>query len=335
MFEKKTILITGGTGSFGKAFVRHVLDNFNVSKVIVFSRDEMKQWDMSRDFPDDRVRFFLGDVRDKQRLKRAFSGVDFVVHAAALKIVPSAEYDPFESVKTNIIGAMNVIDVAIDQGVKKVVALSTDKACLPVNLYGGTKLVSDKLFISGNHYSAPAGTRFSVVRYGNVMGSRGSVIPLFRSQIPKGTVTITDKRMTRFMVSLLQGIEMVLLAFQDMTGGETYVKKIPSIKIIDLISAMSSNSKLNIKVIGIRPGEKLHEQMISKEDAPFTYEYNHYYKILSATNSTELNDSLIRGGRAVDDAFCYSSDQNSDWVSKDQMQTWLSKVPNDFKPTTI
>ena len=207
MFDDKTILITGGTGSFGQAFAKHILSNFDPKKIIVFSRDEIKQWEMAKNFPDPRIRFFLGDVRDRDRLSRAFSGVNYVVHAAALKIVPSAEYDPFEAIKTNIFGAMNVIDIAIDRNVDKVVALSTDKACLPINLYGGTKLVSDKLFISGNQYSSQDSTKFAVVRYGNVMGSRGSVIPLFRSQIAKGFVTITDERMTRFMVTLTQGIE--------------------------------------------------------------------------------------------------------------------------------
>lgn len=326
MFDGKTILITGGTGSFGRAFTKEIISNFNPLKIIVFSRDEIKQWQMAKDFSDNRIRYFLGDVRDRERLARAFKDVDYVVHAAALKIVTSAEYDPFEYVKTNIIGAMNVIDIAIDRQVEKVVALSTDKACLPVNLYGGTKLVSDKLFISGNGYSGADGTKFSVVRYCNVMGSRGSVIPLFSSQISTGVITITDERMTRFMVTLKQGVEIVLHAFEDMQGGEVYVKKVPSIKIIDLVSAMSSSSKINR--IGIRPGEKLHEHMISSEDAPFTYEYKEYYKIVPATNSPESNRKLTIGGRAVPNGFCYSSDQNDDWMSKNEIRNWLKE--NEF-----
>ena len=326
MFNNKNILITGGTGSFGNAFVRHLLNNFNFNKLVIFSRDEMKQWKMSQDLQDPRVRFFLGDVRDRNRLYRAFREIDYVVHAAALKIVPSAEYDPFEVVKTNIFGAMNVIDAAIDNNVSKVVALSTDKACLPVNLYGGTKLISDKLFVSGNRYSAPQSAKFSVVRYGNVMGSRGSVIPLFISQALNGYITITDERMTRFMVSLDQGVQMVLKAFQDMHGGEIYVKKVPSMKIFDVKLAISKDAK--VRITGIRPGEKLHEQMISHEDAPFTYEYPDYYKILPAINTIEKNKKLIDGGKAVADDFIYSSDSNSEWMSTEMLKTWLSK--NDF-----
>lgn len=326
MFNKKNILITGGTGSFGKAFVRYLLDNFTFNKLVIFSRDEMKQWKMSQELQDSRIRFFLGDVRDKDRLYRAFRGVDYVVHAAALKIVPSAEYDPFEVVKTNIFGAMNVIDAAIDNNVSKVVALSTDKACLPINLYGGTKLISDKLFVSGNRYSEPQGSKFSVVRYGNVMGSRGSVIPLFKSQALDGRVTITDEKMTRFMVSLDQGVQMVSKAFHDMHGGEIYVKKVPSIKICDLKLAISKDAKVSIT--GIRPGEKLHEQMISKEDAPFTYEYEDYYKILPAINTFEKNKELINGGKAVAHDFIYSSDKNSEWMSTETLKAWLSR--NDF-----
>ena len=323
MFDGKTILITGGTGSFGQAFTKHILSNFDPKKIIIFSRDEMKQWEMAKNNPDPRIRFFLGDVRDRDRLSRAFFGVNYVVHAAALKIVPSAEYDPFETVKTNIIGAMNVIDIAIDRNVEKLVALSTDKACLPINLYGGSKLVSDKLFISGNQYSRPESTKFAVVRYGNVMGSRGSIIPLFRSQISKGFVTITDERMTRFMVTLQQGIETVVLAFQDMQGGEMYVKKVPSMKIVDVVSAMDDTVEL--RVIGIRPGEKLHEQMISKEDAAYTFEYEDYYKIIPATVSSEIAKARTKGAKPVHDGFYYSSDQNPDWMPKDRICRWLEE----------
>lgn len=266
MLTNSTILVTGGTGSFGHTFVPMTLEKYNPKKLIILSRDEMKQWEMAKLYQGDpRVRFFIGDVRDKDRLYRALDGVDYVVHAAATKIVPTAEYNPFECVKTNINGAMNLIDACIDKGVKKVVALSTDKASSPVNLYGATKLASDKLFVAGNAYSGEHGTRFSVVRYGNVMGSRGSVIPYFLSIKDSGVLTITDPRMTRFMISLEQGVELVWHAFDDMVGGEIYVKKIPSMTMPDLATAVSATAEQ--KIIGIRPGEKLHEQMISAEDS--------------------------------------------------------------------
>ena len=279
MLSNSTILITGGTGSFGNAFVPMTLEKYNPKKIIVYSRDEMKQWEMAKKFQEDkRVRFFIGDVRDRERLYRALNGVDYVVHAAATKIVPTAEYNPFECVKTNINGAMNVIDACIDKGVKRCVALSTDKASQPINLYGATKLCSDKLFIAGNSYSGLKQTRFAIVRYGNVMGSRGSVIPFFIEQAKIGELTITDERMTRFMITLEQGVNLVWDAFSDMEGGEIYVKKIPSMKITDIAKAVSDTAKQ--KIIGIRPGEKVHEQMIGTEDASYTYEYSEYYKIL-------------------------------------------------------
>src|SRR5512139_2537584 len=272
MLKQSTILITGGTGSFGKTFVTMTLERFNPRKVIIYSRDEMKQWEMAKRFKgDDRVRFFIGDVRDRERLYRALDGVDYVVHAAATKIVPTAEYNPFECVKTNIMGAMNLIDACIDQKVKRVVALSTDKASSPANLYGATKLASDKLFVAGNSYAGSHDTRFGVVRYGNVMGSRGSVIPFFLSIAEAGTLPITDERMTRFMITLEQGVELVWHAFEDMVGGEIYVKKIPSMKVTDLARAIAPDA--SHKIVGIRPGEKLHEQMIGTEDALHTYEY--------------------------------------------------------------
>jgi UDP-N-acetylglucosamine 4,6-dehydratase (inverting) len=272
MLSNSTILVTGGTGSFGNTFVPLTLERFNPRKIIIYSRDEMKQWEMAKKYSgDSRVRFFIGDVRDKERLYRALDGVDFVVHAAATKIVPTAEYNPFECIKTNIMGAMNVIDASIDKKIKRVVALSTDKASSPINLYGATKLASDKLFVAGNSYSGAHGTRFTVVRYGNVMGSRGSVIPFFLQQMRTGTVSITDERMTRFMISLEQGVDLVWHAFQDMEGGEIYVKKIPSMKVVDLARAVAPDAVQ--KIIGIRPGEKLHEQMISPEDSFYTYEY--------------------------------------------------------------
>ena len=314
MFENSSILLTGGTGSFGNAFVPMTLKKYNPSKIVIFSRDEMKQWEMSNKFNNDkRLRFVLGDVRDKERLSRAVDGIDYVVHAAAMKIVPKAEYDPFECIKTNILGAMNLIDVCIDRKVKKIVALSTDKACSPSNLYGGTKLISDKLFISGNTYSASPKTIFSVVRYGNVMGSRGSVIPLFLKNINKKALPITDTRMTRFMITLEQGVNLVWEAFIDMQGGETYVKKIKSMKVTDIALAVNPNAEFEI--IGVRPGEKLHEQMISVEDSPFTYEYDNYFKILPTLNNWNKDLKRIKNGKLVEEDFVYSSNLNEEWMS--------------------
>lgn len=275
-----TILLTGGTGSFGHSFLPLTLESHEPKKIIVYSRDEMKQWEMAKKFAgDDRVRFFIGDVRDRDRLYRAMDGVDYVVHAAATKIVPTAEYNPFEAVKTNVNGAINVIDAAIDKGVKKVVALSTDKASSPVNLYGATKLASDKLFIAGNAYSGEKTTSFSVVRYGNVMGSRGSVIPFFLEQKKAGKpLSITDERMTRFMITLEEGVHLVWKAFEEMIGGEIFVQKIPSMNIMDIAEAVDPGGEREF--VGIRPGEKLHEQMIGLEDSLSTYDYgDHYRKI--------------------------------------------------------
>ena len=323
MFDEKVILITGGTGSFGNTFVPMILKKYNPKKVIVYSRDEMKQWEMAKLFENDnRVRFFIGDVRDKDRLNRAMNGVNYVVHAAATKIVPTAEYNPFECVKTNVIGAMNVIDASIDNNVEKVVALSTDKASSPINLYGATKLASDKLFVAGNSYSG-GGTKFSVVRYGNVMGSRGSVIPFFMSLHDKNELPITDKNMTRFMISLEDGVQLVWHAFEDMQGGEIYVKKIPSMKITDIAKVISPDAKLNI--VGIRPGEKLHEQMIGVEDTPYTYEYQNHFKILPAINNWSKDELRIKGGRKVDSDFVYSSDNNSEWMAKEELKTWIDQ----------
>lgn len=322
MLTNSTILITGGTGSFGNTFVPMTLDRYNPKKIIIFSRDEMKQWEMAKKFKGDkRVRFFIGDVRDKERLYRALDGVDYVVHAAATKIVPTAEYNPFECIKTNINGAMNLIDACIDKGVKGVVALSTDKASSPINLYGATKLASDKLFVAGNAYSGEHGTKFSVVRYGNVMGSRGSVIPFFMSIKDTGELPITDERMTRFMISLEQGVELVWHAFDDMVGGEIYVKKIPSMKITDLAMAVVPNAKQVI--IGIRPGEKLHEQMISTEDSFYTYEYPEHYKILPVINDWAETKERIKDGVKVPEGFYYSSDNNTQWMSQDELKAWL------------
>jgi len=324
MFKNKTILVTGGTGSFGQKFARMTLQHFNPKKVIIYSRDEMKQWDMAKSFGDERVRFFIGDVRDRDRLYRALDGVDYVVHAAATKIVPTAEYNPFECVKTNVIGAMNVIDACIDKRITKVVALSTDKASSPINLYGATKLTSDKLFVAGNAYSGEHGTSFSVVRYGNVMGSRGSVIPLFMGLIDSGKteLPITDPGMTRFMITLEQGVELVWHAFSDMVGGEIYVKKIPSMNIMDIARAVSNDA--STKVIGIRAGEKIHEQMIGLEDAPFTFEYEHHFKILPMINDWFNSKDRIKDGVLVNKDFTYSSDNNSDWMTVKKLEEWIA-----------
>ncbi|MFV1467690.1 UDP-N-acetylglucosamine 4,6-dehydratase (inverting) [Idiomarina sp. HB] len=324
MFKNKTILVTGGTGSFGHKFIPMTLKKYNPKKIIIFSRDEMKQWEMAKLFPnDDRLRFFIGDVRDRDRLYRALDGVDYVVHAAATKIVPTAEYNPFECVKTNIHGAMNVIDAAIDKGVKGVVALSTDKASSPVNLYGATKLASDKLFVAGNSYAGGHKTKFSVVRYGNVMGSRGSVIPFFMSIRDKGVLPITDERMTRFMISLEQGVELVWHAFEDMIGGEIYVKKIPSMKVTDVARVVAPEAEQ--EVVGIRPGEKLHEQMIGFEDAPYTYEYPEHFKILPAIHNWDKDANRIKDGQKVPEGFIYSSDNNSEWMNDEQLKSWLNQ----------
>ena len=323
MLANASILITGGTGSFGNTFVPMTLARYNPKKLIIYSRDEMKQWEMAKKFEGDaRVRFFIGDVRDRDRLYRALDGVDFVVHAAATKIVPTAEYNPFECVKTNINGAMNLIDACIDKRVKRVVALSTDKASSPINLYGATKLASDKLFVAGNAYAGGHDTRFAVVRYGNVMGSRGSVIPFFLSVKDKGPLPVTDERMTRFMISLEQGVELVWHAFEDMAGGEIYVKKIPSMKVTDLAQAVAPGAKVDF--VGIRPGEKLHEQMIGEEDSYFTYEYHEHYKILPAIESATGRESRVKDGRKVPDGFSYTSDKNPEWMTIETLQTWIS-----------
>lgn len=324
MLNDKSILVTGGTGSFGNKFTEMTLARFKPKKIIVFSRDEMKQWDMSLKYRnDDRVRFFLGDVRDRDRLYRAVNGVDIVIHAAAAKIVPTAEYNPFEYVKTNVIGAMNLIDACIDNGVRKVVALSTDKASSPINLYGATKLTSDKLFVAGNSYSGKSGTKLSVVRYGNVMGSRGSVLPYFVSLVRKGEniLPITDEKMTRFMITLEQGVEFVWHALSDMVGGEIYVKKLPSMNIMQIADAISSSAEK--KIIGIRPGEKLHEQMIGSEDAPYTYEFGDYFKILPMRHHWNDIPFDVSKDNLVKADFTYSSANNTEWMSKLELQTWL------------
>ncbi|MDI3549604.1 MAG: UDP-N-acetylglucosamine 4,6-dehydratase/5-epimerase [Methanobacterium sp.] len=327
MFDDKTILITGGTGSFGKKFTKRVLNEYNPKKIIIYSRDEYKQFLMQRQFKEHakKLRFFIGDVRDEKRLYRAFDGVDFVIHAAALKQVPAAEYNPIEAVKTNIHGAENIINAAIDKGVKKVIALSTDKAVNPVNLYGATKLVSDKLFISGNAYVGDKDTLFSVVRYGNVSGSRGSVIPFFKSLLDqnKNVIPITDSRMTRFWITLDEAVDLVIKAINEAKGGELYVKKCPSFKVTDLAKAM--NDKCEFEYVGIRPGEKLHEVMITEEDSRTTYEYDDHYIIYPDLDWWE-NINNKTGGKRVEERFRYSSDNNEKWLSVDEIRNLLQKI---------
>ena len=323
MFDNKTILITGGTGSFGKTFLPMTLSTHEPKRIIVYSRDEMKQWEMAQKFENDpRVEFVIGDVRDKEQLARAMSGADYVVHAAATKIVPTAEYNPAECIKTNIFGAMNVIDAAQSAKVKKLIALSTDKASNPINLYGATKLASDKLFIASNKDHSET-AKFSVVRYGNVMGSRGSVIPFFQKRASTGVLPITHADMTRFMISLEEGVGLVWRAFEDMYGGEIFVKKIPSMKITDIAKAIAPDAKQEIT--GIRPGEKMHEQMIGVEDASHTYEYDGFYKILPAINNWSDDPKRIGSGKKVPYDFCYSSDKNTDWMTSDKLKLWLEQ----------
>lgn len=322
--NNKTILITGGTGSFGNKFTQMTLKYQKPKKLIIFSRDEMKQWEMAKMYTQEkRVRFFLGDVRDKDRLNRALDNVDIVIHAAATKIVPTAEYNPFEAVKTNIIGCMNIIDTAIDRNIKKVVALSTDKASNPVNLYGATKLASDKLFTASNAYSGYHNTKFSVVRYGNVIGSRGSIIPTFLEQSKKNIFTLTDNRMTRFMMTLENAVNLVWQSLDDMKGGEMYVVKAPSMKVIDIIKSFSK--KPIIKTIGIRPGEKIHEQMISKEESVNTYEFPEYFKVLPQA-SDNFKKYKINKSRLVSKDFIYRSDLNKEWMSIPQLSKLIKKL---------
>ena len=329
MFEEKIILITGGTGSFGNTFLSMTLERYNPKCIVIFSRDEMKQWEMSKKYQSDqRVKFVIGDVRDKEHLSRILNGVDYVVHAAATKIVPTAEYNPLECVKTNINGATNLIAACLENGIKKVVALSTDKASNPINLYGATKLVSDKLFVAGNDFERENNTLFSVVRYGNVMGSRGSVIPFFISLKEKGIFPITDPNMTRFMISLEDAVKLVWHAFEDMIGGEIYIKKIPSMSIIDIAKAVCIDAKH--KIIGIRPGEKIHEQMFGIEDAQYAYEYDEYYKILPSINYFSSNSDRIYDGKKVENDFVYSSANNREWMSVDELRDWIQENKNNI-----
>lgn len=319
--KDKTVLVTGGTGSFGSKFVPMTLEQHQ-PKIIILSRDEMKQWHMAQRYKDEpRLRFFIGDVRDRDRLYRAFDGVDVVVHAAATKIVPTAEYNPFEAVKTNVLGAMNVIDASIDMQVSRVVALSTDKASSPVNLYGATKMASDKLFIAANNYSGSKHTRFSVVRYGNVMGSRGSVIPFFISLAKDAKLPITDPSMTRFMISLRESVELVWTALSEASGGEIFVKKIPSMNIMDIASAVRPD--LETVIVGVRPGEKLHEQMIGIEDAPFTFDFGDHFRIMPSIEMP-LPRPESMGIQKTPIDFRYSSEINSEWMTQNQLIQWLA-----------
>lgn len=319
--KNKNILVTGGTGSFGKKFIRKVLE-YDINKVIVFSRDELKQYEMKQEFKDERLRFFIGDVRDKDRLYRAFDGVDIVVHAAAMKHVEACEYNPFEAVKTNINGAQNIIEAAIDRGVEKVIALSTDKACSPINLYGATKLASDKLFVAANSYVGDKNTRFAVVRYGNVVGSRGSVVPFFQKVKENGVIPITDERMTRFWITLDQGVQFVIDGLSRMNGGEIFVPKIPSMKVTDLAKAIAPECKT--EVVGIRAGEKLHEAMITEDDARRTVEFKDYYVIQPEFSWWKSNSE--NEGNVLPDGFKYTSDLNEDWLTVEQLKELVEKV---------
>lgn len=326
MFNDKVILITGGTGSFGKKCTEIILKRYKPKKLIIFSRDELKQFEMAQTFPDskyDCMRYFIGDVRDKERLYRAFHGVDYVIHAAALKQVPAAEYNPFEAVKTNILGAENIITTAIDQGVKKVIALSTDKAANPINLYGATKLCSDKLFIAGNSYVGMDDTAFSVVRYGNVVGSRGSVVPFFLKEKTKGILPITDPRMTRFWITIEQGVDFVLNCLDQMVGGELFVPKLPSMNIMDLASVIAPGCKTEIT--GIRPGEKLHEIMVPRDDARKTLEFADYF-IIQPELKYFKDRFQNKNGKAVVGDFEYNSETNTWWLSTEELKEMIKKI---------
>ncbi len=332
MLDNKTILITGGTGSFGKKFTELILENYDVKKIIIYSRDEFKQDLMKKDFtqkfPDkvSKLRFFIGDIRDKERLYRAFKGVNYVIHAAAMKQGPACEYNPFEAIKTNINGAQNIIDAALDCNVEKVVALSTDKAVNPINLYGGTKLVSDKLFVSANAYSGESGAVFSVVRYGNVSGSRGSVIPFFKNLLARGVeeLPITDERMTRFWMTLDDAVELVVLALREAKGGETYVFKNPSYKVTDIAEAINPNGK--IKIVGIREGEKLHEVMITSDDSRGTYDYDDYYIIYPNYEWWNKDKFFKKGGKLIEDGWEYNSGNNTVWLNAETLRTKINEI---------
>lgn len=322
MFNGKNILITGGTGSFGKQYTKTLLERYKPQKIVIFSRDELKQYEMAQVYNQPCMRYFLGDVRDESRLKEATNGIDYIIHAAALKQVPAAEYNPTECIKTNIYGAQNVIAAALANGVEKVIALSTDKAANPINLYGATKLASDKLFVAANNMAGSRKTRFSVVRYGNVIGSRGSVVPFFKKLIKEGAreIPITDIEMTRFMITLQQGVDFVLKNFERMKGGETFIPKIPSMKILDVANALAPN--LPHKIIGIRPGEKIHETMCPSDDSHITYEFEDYFVIAPTIQFNFITDfsvnALGESGKLVRRGFEYNSGSNTEWLSKEE-----------------
>ncbi len=319
--NEKSILVTGGTGSFGRAFVRHLLKEHEPQKLIIYSRDELKQYEFRQEIGDDqRLRWFIGDVRDPVRLARALDGVDAVVHAAALKQVDTAEYNPFECIATNVLGAENVINASIDSGVERVIALSTDKASSPINLYGASKLCSDKLFVAGNHYASRSNSRFSVVRYGNVVGSRGSVVPLFRRLAATGRIPITDLRMTRFLITLDEAVRFVIASFDRMHGGETFVPKIPSATVVDMAKAIAPEAEID--VVGIRPGEKLHEEMVSEDDARRTVEFDDHFVIMPVLAEWAAN-SVTNAGASLPEGFSYSSDNNDWWLDVDQIRALL------------
>jgi len=325
--NNKRILITGGTGSLGKKLTEILLKQYpDISRLVIFSRDELKQFEMDQEFPTSKypcIRYFLGDIRDAARLRRAFEGIDIVIHAAALKQVPAAEYNPFEFIKTNVLGAQNIIDACLDCGVKTVVALSTDKAAAPINLYGATKLCSDKLFVAANNIKGKHDVRFSVVRYGNVMGSRGSVIPYFLKKKDEGVLPITDPQMTRFNISLEEGVDMVLFAVENAVGGEIFVPKIPSYRIMDLAKAVAP--KALTKIVGIRPGEKVHEEMITSSDSLNTIDLGRYFAILPQANSKVQSYYESKGGKMVDPGFCYNSGTNDEWLSVEQLSSLIFK----------
>lgn len=336
-YKNKTVLITGGTGSLGRALTKHLLTNFSdIKKIIIFSRDEQKQFQMAQEFPENlypQMRFFIGDVRDYERLKRAFKGVDYVIHAAAMKHVPIAEYNPMECVKTNILGAENVINACLDTEVERVVALSTDKACAPINLYGATKLASDKLFVAANNVRGWNPIKFSVVRYGNVMGSNGSVIPFFLNKKKEGVLPITDPNMTRFNIPIQGGVDMVLHALEHAWGGEIFIPKIPSYRILELAEAIGPNCKKDI--VGIRPGEKVHEEMITESDSFLTYDLGKYFTILPSTHRWLLNDYISTfNAKKVPEGFKYNSGENTEWESvKDLRNLIIQHIDSSFEPS--
>ena len=335
MFNDKTILITGGTGSFGKQFVRTILERYKPKKIIIYSRDELKQFEMAQKYNDQCMRYFIGDVRDLERLKKAMNGVDYVVHAAALKHVPIAEYNPMECIKTNIMGAQNVIDASIAEGVKKVIALSTDKAANPINLYGASKLASDKLFVAANNLRGDNDISFSVVRYGNVLGSRGSVVPFFKKLLSEGAkeLPITDERMTRFWITLQEGVDFVLKNFERMQGGEIFIPKIPSMKVVDMAKALAPD--LPIKIVGIRPGEKLHELMCPKDDSHLTLEFDDHFvikpSIVFSTPRDYATNPLEEKARPVEIGFEYSSDKNDIWLTPEELLAKIKQTENEEK----